>query len=141
MQSKSDMSDSQHMQYCLAQRSCPVSTSGASHPLNTHVLSVLTERSEFSQYMASCTSRKTPMATEIQGKPCRVCSSYEKLHSPCNNMTHPVLNRTFCTTRDPQHFLTFIFVTTPRRAYPGECRGQHQCMHMNLVDGRHCVIT
>lgn len=36
MQSKSDMSDSQHMQYCLAQRSCTVSTNLAAHPLHMH---------------------------------------------------------------------------------------------------------
>lgn len=87
MQSKSDMSDSQHMQYCLAQRSCTVSTNLAAHPFHMHALSVLRGKSEFSQHTTSCTSTETPMATEIQGKPCHVCSSYKKLHWPCNNDT------------------------------------------------------
>lgn len=96
MQSKSDMSDSQHVQYCLAvhaQRSCTVSTSLASDLLNMRALSAHMDKSDFSQYVASCASRKTPMATEIQGKPCHVCSSYEKLYWPYNNMTHPVFKQ------------------------------------------------
>jgi len=144
MQSKSDMSDSQHMQYCLAvhvQRSCTVSTSLASDFLHMHVLSAHTEKSNFSQYMASCTSRKTPTATEIQGNPCHVCSSYEKLYWPYNNMTHSALNRTFHTARDPQHFLTFIFVSMPCCDCSGQCRGQLQCMYKTLADRRHSMIT